>query len=210
MNNPVEFQPFPKMARLNRECIITEKIDGTNACIFIPESSAPDCPPQEMFVGSRTRWITPQDDNYGFAKWAHAHREELLTLGPGRHFGEWWGGGIQRGYGLLKGQKRFSLFNVQRFCLYGEPRGIISVNQETGEAKFQQGLPSCVGLVPVLYRGLFSTAAARLTLAGLAMNGSQAVPGYTNPEGIVVFHTAANVGFKVTILNDDQPKGRNS
>lgn len=206
MNDSIEFQPFPKMARLNRECIITEKIDGTNACIFIPEHS-PDCPSQEMFVGSRARWITPQDDNYGFAKWAQDHREELLTLGPGRHFGEWWGGGIQRGYGFLRGQKHFSLFNVQRFCLPGQPQAVIFA--PGASLKLQQELPPCVGLVPMLYRGLFSTAAARLTLAGLAMNGSRAVPGYMNPEGIVVFHTAGNVGFKVTILNDDQPKGSN-
>ena len=26
-----EFKPFEKIARLNRECVITEKIDGTNA-----------------------------------------------------------------------------------------------------------------------------------------------------------------------------------
>ena len=32
-----EFIEFPKMARLSRECVITEKIDGTNAQIFIEE-----------------------------------------------------------------------------------------------------------------------------------------------------------------------------
>lgn len=32
-----EFKPFPKMPRLSRECIITEKIDGTNASILITE-----------------------------------------------------------------------------------------------------------------------------------------------------------------------------
>jgi hypothetical protein len=29
----VEFAGFPKIARLSRECVITEKIDGTNAQI---------------------------------------------------------------------------------------------------------------------------------------------------------------------------------
>lgn len=33
----IEFKGFPKMARLSRECIITEKIDGTNAQICITE-----------------------------------------------------------------------------------------------------------------------------------------------------------------------------
>lgn len=80
----VEFREFPKIARLNRECLITEKIDGTNASILITEDG-------QFLTGSRTRWITPQDDNYGFSKWAHDHRDELMQLGPGHHFGEWWG-----------------------------------------------------------------------------------------------------------------------
>ena len=102
-----EFQEFQKIARLSRNCSITEKIDGTNACIYIGEDG-------EFLTGSRTRWITPEDDNYGFAKWALAHKDELMALGPGRHFGEWWGSGCQRGYGLTNGEKRFSLFNTSR------------------------------------------------------------------------------------------------
>ena len=31
----IKFEEFPKMPRLTREMIITEKIDGTNASIFI-------------------------------------------------------------------------------------------------------------------------------------------------------------------------------
>lgn len=90
----MEFVEFPKMPRLSRECVITEKIDGTNAQIFI----ADDC--ETMLIGSRTRWITPENDNAGFARWCMEHKEDLLRLGPGRHFGEWWGQGIQRNYGL--------------------------------------------------------------------------------------------------------------
>lgn len=205
MDTSYEFIGFPKMGRLNRECLITEKIDGTNACICIPEAGyTHDCPLQ-MLVGSRTRWITPQDDNYGFARWAEDHREELLTLGPGRHFGEWWGGGIQRGYGLLKGQKQFSLFDVQRWCLSGQPQAVISA--PGAPLKLQRVLPPCVGLVPMLYKGPFSTAAVKGILGDLVILGSSAAPGYMNPEGIVVFHTAANVRFKVTIKDDDKPKG---
>jgi len=98
-----EFKEFPKMARMSRDVIISEKIDGTNAQILIT-------PDGDLFTGSRTRWITPADDNHGFARWAEGNRDELLKLGPGRHFGEWWGQGIQRGYGLK--EKRLSLFNV--------------------------------------------------------------------------------------------------
>ena len=32
-----EFQPFPKIPRLSREIVITEKIDGTNAQILITD-----------------------------------------------------------------------------------------------------------------------------------------------------------------------------
>ena len=81
-----EFIEFPKMARLSREVVITEKIDGTNACIYIGEDG-------EFLVGSRTRWITPDQDNHGFAAWAYANKDKLLLLGHGTHFGEWWGTG---------------------------------------------------------------------------------------------------------------------
>ena len=76
-----EFTAFPKMPRLSRDIIITEKLDGTNAQVFVGEDGT-------VLAGSRTRWITPQDDNYGFARWVEDHRDELLTLGPGHHFGE--------------------------------------------------------------------------------------------------------------------------
>lgn len=107
-----DFSEFPKMPRLTRECIITEKLDGTNGQILITEAG-------DMFVGSRNRWITTEDDNFGFAAWCEKHRAELVAgLGVGRHFGEWWGSGIQRGYGLKNGEKRFSLFNAIVPVLY--------------------------------------------------------------------------------------------
>ena len=72
----MEFQDFPKMARLSREIIVTEKIDGTNAQICIGENG-------EFFVGSRTRWITP-DDVAGLPL-APLSTEHLLPLAwPGR------------------------------------------------------------------------------------------------------------------------------
>lgn len=186
------------MARLSRECVITEKIDGTNAQILIGEDGS-------LMVGSRTRWITPEQDNHGFARWVMEHREELLQLGPGRHFGEWWGSGIQRGYGLPEGDKRFSLFNVSRWCLAGElPRRISTADPRI--EKHQDILPPCCGLVPVLYRGEFSTSEALSVLESLRVGGSVASPGFMKPEGIVVFHIAGNVGFKKTLEKDAVPK----
>ncbi len=224
------FTEFPKLARLSRECIVTEKIDGTNCQVFIwdetheaepiddkrgavstvgePPSNIPFILSDEgvhLALGSRTKWITPTDDNHGFAKWALDYIEELMSLGHGRHFGEWWGSGIQRGYGLAKGEKHLSLFNVTRWCLAdAEPKIISAPDAKT--QKWQDILPVCVGLVPVLYRGPFSTSEVDKALQTLALTGSQAVPGFMKPEGVVCWHTAANMGFKKTIDKDDMPK----
>ena len=194
-----QFTEFPKIARLSRECIITEKLDGTNAQIFIGEQG-------EFFVGSRSRWIYPGDDNHGFARWAFEHREELMTLGAGRHFGEWWGSGIQRGYGLQKGEKRFSLFNVTRWCLHGNIPLFLPTADPRSEKK-QDMLPPCCSLVPVLVRGMFDTARVEEAIADLRANGSKAAPGFMKPEGVICFHVAGNFGFKKTLEKDEAPKG---
>jgi hypothetical protein len=136
-----DFEEFPKMARLSRRVIISEKIDGTNAQILIGEDGS-------MQFGSRTRWITPEDDNYGFARWATENAEELRTLGAGRHFGEWWGCGIQRGYGLK--EKRFSLFNSARW--YEVDQYI--TDDEQAPVRFPA--PACCHVVPVLFDGIWT------------------------------------------------------
>lgn len=186
----MEFQEFPKMARLSREVIVSEKIDGTNAAVVI----APACIDSgaiatvggfDLFAQSRTRFITQGDDNFGFALWVGNHAEELLKLGVGRHFGEWFGSGIQRNYGLK--EKRLALFNVSR---WDDP----AVR------------PTCCHVVPTLWRGNFSDLNADWLLAGLAASGSHAVPGFARPEGIIVFHMAAGIGFKKTIDKDEIPK----
>lgn len=176
-----EFVPFPKMARWSREVIVTEKLDGTNAQVIVSDDGL------TLRAASRTRFITPQDDNYGFAKWVEANTPELLKLGPGRHYGEWWGQGIQRGYGLK--EKRFSLFNVERW---------------SDDAV----RPSVCGVVPVLWRGNMDWLDMEIhgILSYLTFNGSKAAPGFMDPEGIVIYHVAAGVGFKKTLKNDESPK----
>jgi hypothetical protein len=176
----VEFEPFQKIARLSRECTVTEKIDGTNGCIYIGEAG-------EFLVGSRTRWITPEDDNFGFARWAYEMKEDLLKLGPGKHFGEWWGAGIQRKYGLT--EKRFSLFNTHK---WSDPAA----------------RPACCGVVPVLYNGLFLEEQIIACLDHLRVNGSTAAPGFMKPEGIIIYHHAANLYFKKTLDKDEEWKGK--
>lgn len=175
----IEFKEFPKIHRLSREIIVTEKIDGTNAQIYIGENG-------EFLTGSRNKWITPDDDNYGFYKWAQDNKEELLKLGVGSHFGEWWGQGIQRRYNMNR--KVFSLFNVTRW---------------------DKERPSCCEVVPTLYEGFFSEQKILDCLNDLKTNGSKASNGFMKPEGVVIFHVPSRILFKKTIEKDEEPKGLN-
>ena len=43
-------------------------------------------------------------------------------------------------------------------------------------------------------------------LERLRASGSFAAPGFMNPEGVVVFHTASGTFFKKTLEKDEQPK----
>jgi hypothetical protein len=196
----MEFQPWPKTARLFRDVVITEKIDGTNAAVRI---EARDLEGQldlgfdpESFIGhttidgvvysfgaqSRKRLITPADDNHGFARWVLDNADKLLyDLGPGTHFGEWWGSGIQRRYGL--DHRRFSLFNT---------------------AKWQHADLTTPGIdvVPVLYEGVFDWIELEGTLTDLERHGSVAAPGFNRPEGVCVFHTQSRRVYKVTLDGD--------
>ena len=193
----MDFKGFPKMARLSRDIIVTEKIDGTNAQVYIT-------PEGELFAGSRTRWITPEKDNFGFARWVEENKDELQQLGPGQHFGEWWGKGIQRGYGME--ERRFSLFNVSRWVRHGDIPQIVPT-LDPRVTRTQEVLPPCCDLVPILYQGPFDTERIDIELEHLELYGSIAAPEFMKPEGVVVFHTAANVGFKKTLEKDEMPKG---
>lgn len=176
----IDFRGFPKIVRLFREMVITEKIDGTNASVTITEDG-------QFLPGCRTRFITPEADNQGFAKWCMENKEELLKLGIGQHYGEWWGQGIQRNYGLK--EKRFSLFNIDRW------------SNETVR-------PKCCSVVPTLYRlSYFDTSKIRQVLDALKIGGSIAAPGFMKPEGVVIYHTTCKQMFKVTIENDEYHKG---
>jgi hypothetical protein len=200
----IEFKPWPKTPRFYRDVTITEKIDGTNAAVqIIPVTES--FPPDEhlrryvltkdgnefdLVAQSRKRVITPEDDNAGFARWAWDNADHLVnTLGPGTHFGEWWGKGIQRNYGMDR--KVFSLFNTAK---WGD---VLSVEPD------DRGL----AVVPVLYEGVISDNAIQVVADGLRQLGSVAVPGFMKPEGIVIYHQAANNVFKVLLENDELPKG---
>ncbi len=170
----IPFNAFEKITRPNKSfnCVITEKIDGTNGQIVIHENKI-------VAVGSRNRWLEPgkETDNFGFAAWAETNYEDLLKLGDGRHFGEWYGGSIQRGYG--RKEKRFALFNAGRW---------LNVEER----------PSCCECVPVLYAGNFSMETLETVMSALKSNGSALVPGYDRPEGVIVYLTSLKSYLKDT------------
>lgn len=174
-----DFFPMFKIPRLRRDCVITEKLDGTNAVIYVSADG-------EVLAGSKNRFLTVEADNHGFAQWVYEHRDVLKALGPGWHRGEWWGFKINRGYGLT--EKRFSLFNVERWTEETPP-------------------PAPCNVVPVLYRGPFDSLTIEYVLGNLEEEGSVAAPGYGRPEGIVVRHSASGHLYKVTVEADEMPKG---
>lgn len=127
MGNEVEFKGYGKTQRFsNLEVTITEKLDGTNACVIIKDGKL-------VGTQSRNRMITPENDNMGFSRWAYSVQEELTKLGDGYHYGEWAGPAIQKNPHNFE-EKGFYLFNTHR------P---------------QESLPDCVKMVPVLYQGPF-------------------------------------------------------
>jgi hypothetical protein len=170
-----EFVPFNKIPRLKRGCVITEKIDGTNGIVHVSDDGI-------VTAGSRNRWLTLESDNYGFCRWVAEHTDDLKLLGTGYHYGEWWGPGVQRGYGLK--EKKFSLFNTSRW----------------GGAQSER--PSCCDVVPVLYAGEFTSTVVDQVIGELRDKGSVVSPGFMRPEGIVVFMPQARSMFKVTLEGD--------
>lgn len=195
---PPPFVEFASIARLSRDMVVTEKIDGTNASVHVAGDG-------RVIAGSRNRWITPDADNFGFARWVAEHTDELRALGTGTHFGEWWGAGIQRRYGLSEsGEKRFSLFNVGRWT-----------SQRNVEAQTSLPTPElstvcievpCCHVVPILKRWTFDTAQVDEALKSLASQGSVAAPGFMKPEGVVVYHAASHTLFKKTLDKNDGHK----
>lgn len=197
----IAFAPNPKMPRFYRECVVTEKIDGTSGCVIVQ-------PDGRVLAGSRNRLLTLEQDNFGFCAWVKAHEDELRGLGVGLHRGEWWGSGIQRNYGLLSGERRFSLFNTGRWneALWdkGEAARAATVNQPP--ARPFAAPPACCHVVPVLWNGIIRTSIVNFVLERLVVTGSQAQPGFDSPEGVVIFHVAGGHNYKVTISHDNERK----
>ena len=202
----LEHIPFPKISRWNRNITITEKIDGSNGAIGIKQLSVAGLidedngmPPgtvlvdgtlYQVYAQSRNRIVTIGDNHFGFAQWVEDNKRGLVeTLGEGLHFGEWWGSKIGRGYGCSKGERYFSLFNTSRW-----------------NAENTSSVPGLT-TTPILYEGMMNHYMIEIAASNLRKNGSKAKPGFMMPEGIVIFHTASNHMFKITLENDEVPKG---
>ena len=156
----IEFKAWPKIPRATGEKVtITEKIDGTNACIVIQDGKIAG-------VQSRKRFITPEDDNYGFAAWVEENKEKLLTLGDGYHYGEWAGLGIQKNPHNLA-SKKFFLFNTFMW------------NEQNPNK------PKCCEVVPILFQGELAEDDIDRVLYKLKKCSAQ--EGYT-AEGIVIYY----------------------
>lgn len=168
-----EFKEFNKITRFwEQELVVTEKIDGTNGLIHVDAEG-------NIQAGSRSRWITPEQDNYGFARWAQENKEELKKLGEGYHYGEWWGKGIQHGYGMDK--KVFSLFNTHRW-------------------QDESVRPTCCDVVPVVFKGFMKEFVAEFPNHTEVPKLSLAAKKYGKEspfvEGLMLYFTAGNFYMK--------------
>lgn len=103
------------------------KLHGTNAAIMLHNG--------EMFVQKRTDFITPDNDNAGFAKWAYANKDWLLRFNPSDWptkviHGEWCGSGVQKGDAISNiGRKVFVIFAVEFPFITGDESDRILITE---------------------------------------------------------------------------------
>lgn len=203
----IEFRSWGKTPRLFRDVVITEKIDGTNCAVIIEQvSNTSDREGVLVFqevggalyaVGaqSKNRLIYPgkTTDNYNFAQWVQENAEQLVeAFGPGHHFGEWWGKGIQNRYDV--DYRTFSLFNTAKHADLFFHTNLLNDVDVTVES------------VPILFEGEFSEEAVQRVAREMLKNGSFAVPHAANPEGICIYHTQSKQVYKYTFDNNDKGK----
>ena len=196
------YASFPSIERLeNIYCVISEKVDGTNGLIEINEVF-PVGEPKEIQIrfGSRNRYITFNNDNADFANFFRHYEarfkdvaadiilKELEVSGetltecqeqyPLRIYGEWFGSGIQRGYGLKdKFFMPFSTFYAEKLIEYQVPN-IVKPN--------------------IMYTGKFNKLTADMCMNTLAIHGSGIIKDYKRPEGIVIHFPKYNFRLKQT------------
>ncbi len=195
------YPKFGSIPRWYKTFTISEKIDGSNGLITIHSNELADMTDTpalaeyagySVYAGSRTRWISPgkSTDNHGFAQWVMDNVAEVVKLGVGNHYGEWYGSGINRGYGFDKGVKRFALFNTHK---WSDP----SVRPELFDV-----VPTLwIGSGDDIHQGIHQS------LGKLELDGSQITPHeYMKPEGIVIYSHEVGKYWKKTLEHDRIPK----
>ncbi len=195
------FEAWPKTKHVDKvlgSVIVTEKIDGTNACLVFEEDGT-------MYAQSRNRIITPATDNQGFARWAYYHQDELFNiLGPGRHFGEWWGRGIGRKYNME--HNVFSVFNNGRF--YKTDPGTTMDSMSTRAAT--SSIFDQVSAVPLIYTGEYNSPDMNMAIAELANGSSKAAAAYNvdfkDPEGVCYYFREFDKVAKLVFANPGKHK----
>ncbi|MFE1095862.1 RNA ligase family protein [Streptomyces smyrnaeus] len=216
------FPKFPKTTRVTKDVVLTEKIDGTNGLIYVQDANTEDArvmPGYDSFVstwhgdyfiraGSRNRWLKPgkESDNYGFASFVREHAEDLAGLRPGLHYGEWFGKGINRGYGLE--EKRFALFNAGRFY---DPKAPYTDPQTIDYGYGERPCPDSLTVVPVLAVTTFASVSRYLDIVCDTMPGAFSFLNmdFARPEGVMVYDTATKV-YKKCIFGSTSPKSLES
>lgn len=191
-----DFKSWGSTTRENKNKTITEKLDGTNACVVVYNG--------EVRAQSRKRFITPDDDNYGFAKWVYDNAGALMdTLGYGYHYGEWFGEGIQKNPLGIEG-KRFALFHPTK---YTEANG------------YNLAMVDGLETVPLLHHGQCDVWTIPNIMQDLELYGSKVVgaktsqePGFfdmnvtytkaAEPEGIIIWNNETRTRTKM-LLKDD-------
>lgn len=182
MDNQVEFKAWPKIGRVNKQLhvTITEKMDGTNACVIVQDGKV-------VGVQSRNRMIDRHSDNAGFANWVYDNADEIASLlGEGYHYGEWIGPGIQKNPHKFA-RKFFMLFNPERYTT------------DTDESPWlSSSLP--MGTVRVLYQGPYTPDTIEETM--MKLKSFAETHEYT-PEGVIAYIHETRTMLKCTFENSE-------
>ena len=156
-----DFHAFPEVEHICKTHMrITQKVHGSNCQIYIYEEDGT----KKLKVGTKNRWLSLDDDNYGVCKFVHDNAEFFLQFSLGHHYGEWAGKGINSGEGM-KERMLFLFSNPARY------EGITFHPNVT--------------FVPEMYNGVLDQSQIEYWMTFLKANGSFIVPGFMNVEGII-------------------------
>lgn len=172
------FPKYPKTLRYeNLRVVITEKIDGTNGLIEIS--------PDGVRFGSRNCYLNEHKDNYGFFNFFSQFENRIMESfspeydGLVHIYGEWFGAGIQRTYGLK--EKYFMPFSPY-----------------WANTLIEVGVPNIVPPYQ-FYAGKMDSVREEMAFQTLKEEGSQLVPGWKRPEGIIIHYLDNNLKIKRTL-----------